>query len=308
VPKILFDANTVLAATSDNTPVALTVGASTLVGRGSAGAIAALTPAQSRTVIEVPFSPASASGPASLPLAEDTDNGTETATLIAAASLGASVTLTLDASATVSDLASLTTLAGVGGSTLIGITDIGGYFAGGTVEAALQEIGAGSGTVAWRRTTITAAGINALCSEGAGGADCDGGGPGSDYCCTVPLAVLAGVDHAPFDAFLALSVEFTDAADPVSSLTASVGRTSVVDSLLVATDVFTGAGLGQKGRAAASKGADVSAVAGDSPKWYDAASAEDIVVQFVANTALTTLGGVNGAGSVAVWFAYLNMN
>ena len=53
VLKSLFDANTILAATSDNTPVALTVGASTVVGRAASGGIVALTPAQLRTIIDL---------------------------------------------------------------------------------------------------------------------------------------------------------------------------------------------------------------------------------------------------------------
>ena len=48
-----FNANTILAATSDNTPVTLTVGEQTLVGRITAGNIAALTPTQIRTLINV---------------------------------------------------------------------------------------------------------------------------------------------------------------------------------------------------------------------------------------------------------------
>lgn len=48
-----YDANTVLAATSDNTPVTLTIGEQTLVGRITAGNIAALTPTQIRTLINV---------------------------------------------------------------------------------------------------------------------------------------------------------------------------------------------------------------------------------------------------------------
>lgn len=46
VAKSLYDANTVLAATSDNTPAALTVAASRIVGRKSSGDIAALTGAE----------------------------------------------------------------------------------------------------------------------------------------------------------------------------------------------------------------------------------------------------------------------
>jgi len=53
VDKALYDANTILKADSDDTPVALTVGASTIVGRAAAGSIAALSPTQVRTIINV---------------------------------------------------------------------------------------------------------------------------------------------------------------------------------------------------------------------------------------------------------------
>lgn len=53
VPKSLFDANTILYATTDNTPAALTVSTSRIVGRASTGAIAALTAAQVLTLINV---------------------------------------------------------------------------------------------------------------------------------------------------------------------------------------------------------------------------------------------------------------
>jgi len=46
VYKTLFNAQTILAATTDDTPAALTVAEQTLVGRITAGNIAALTPAQ----------------------------------------------------------------------------------------------------------------------------------------------------------------------------------------------------------------------------------------------------------------------
>ena len=46
-----YNANTVLAATSDNTPTALTVGEQTVVGRITSGNIAALTQSQLRTLI-----------------------------------------------------------------------------------------------------------------------------------------------------------------------------------------------------------------------------------------------------------------
>lgn len=53
VSAALFDANTILAATTDNTPAALTVPASTLVGRAATGDIAALTPAVVRALLNV---------------------------------------------------------------------------------------------------------------------------------------------------------------------------------------------------------------------------------------------------------------
>lgn len=53
VAKALFDAYSILYATSDNTPAALTVGEQTIVGRITGGAIAALTPAQIMSVIFV---------------------------------------------------------------------------------------------------------------------------------------------------------------------------------------------------------------------------------------------------------------
>lgn len=51
VTKALFDANTMLYATTDDTPVALTIGASTIVGRKSSGNIVALTPAEVGVVV-----------------------------------------------------------------------------------------------------------------------------------------------------------------------------------------------------------------------------------------------------------------
>ncbi len=49
----LFDANTILAADTDNTPAALTVAEQTLVGRITGGNIAALTATQIRTLLNV---------------------------------------------------------------------------------------------------------------------------------------------------------------------------------------------------------------------------------------------------------------
>lgn len=51
VLKSLFDAYSMLYADTDNTPAALTVGASTLVGRKASGGISALTPAEIINVI-----------------------------------------------------------------------------------------------------------------------------------------------------------------------------------------------------------------------------------------------------------------
>jgi hypothetical protein len=53
VPKSLFDANTVLYATTDNTPAALTVAASTFVGRKATGDISAMSAAEARTILNV---------------------------------------------------------------------------------------------------------------------------------------------------------------------------------------------------------------------------------------------------------------
>lgn len=51
VSKATYDANTILKADTDDTPIALTVGASTILGRGAAGGIDALTPSAARTVL-----------------------------------------------------------------------------------------------------------------------------------------------------------------------------------------------------------------------------------------------------------------
>jgi len=51
VTKALFDANTILAANTDNTPAALTVGEQTIVGRKTSGNIAALTAAEAMNIM-----------------------------------------------------------------------------------------------------------------------------------------------------------------------------------------------------------------------------------------------------------------
>lgn len=53
VLDVLFDANTILKADTDNTPVALTVAEDTIVGRLTAGSITALSVAQVRTLLDV---------------------------------------------------------------------------------------------------------------------------------------------------------------------------------------------------------------------------------------------------------------
>lgn len=53
VTKALYDANTILAATSDDTPAALTVAEQTLVGRITAGSIDALTATEVRNLLNV---------------------------------------------------------------------------------------------------------------------------------------------------------------------------------------------------------------------------------------------------------------
>jgi len=51
VTKALFDANTILAATTDNTPAALTIAASTIVGRKASGDISAMSAAETMNVL-----------------------------------------------------------------------------------------------------------------------------------------------------------------------------------------------------------------------------------------------------------------
>lgn len=51
VPKTLFDANTILAATTDDTPVALTVPASTFLGRKASGGISAMSVAEAAALL-----------------------------------------------------------------------------------------------------------------------------------------------------------------------------------------------------------------------------------------------------------------
>ncbi len=59
VLKSLYDANTVLAANTDDTPAALTMGASTILARLAAGNIVAATPAQLKTLLGLDLASAS---------------------------------------------------------------------------------------------------------------------------------------------------------------------------------------------------------------------------------------------------------
>lgn len=89
VPKSLFDAHTMLYATADNTPVALTVGASTFVGRKSTGNIAAMSVAEVKTELAY----VAADLPTLAPLASPTFTGT-----VNCAALTASGLITADGS------------------------------------------------------------------------------------------------------------------------------------------------------------------------------------------------------------------
>jgi hypothetical protein len=53
VPKSLYDANSILAATTDDTPAVLTVAASRIIGRKASGGIAALTGAEVQALLDL---------------------------------------------------------------------------------------------------------------------------------------------------------------------------------------------------------------------------------------------------------------
>jgi len=73
VLKSAFDANTILKADTDDTPTALTVGASTIVGRAAAGGIAALSAGDARTVLGL----ATTDAPTFAGVVTDNGNGSE---------------------------------------------------------------------------------------------------------------------------------------------------------------------------------------------------------------------------------------
>lgn len=82
VPATTYDANTVLKADTDNTPVALAVPASTLVGRGAAGTIAALTGSQAKAILAIVVGDVSGLAASAVPF---TPTGTIAATTVQAA-------------------------------------------------------------------------------------------------------------------------------------------------------------------------------------------------------------------------------
>ena len=75
VLKSLYYANTILIATADNTPIALTVAASRIVGRSAAGDIDDLTAAQTRTIAGVSL--ANKAGTAAPSVGDDNTAGYE---------------------------------------------------------------------------------------------------------------------------------------------------------------------------------------------------------------------------------------
>jgi len=76
VPKSLFNDYSMIMATSDNTPIVLSVGTSTLVGRASSGAIAALSASSVRTILNV----AEGANAYSLPVASEILGGVKSGT------------------------------------------------------------------------------------------------------------------------------------------------------------------------------------------------------------------------------------
>jgi len=82
-----YNANTILAATTDNTPAALTVGEQTIVGRKTGGAITALSASEVRTILNVADGATANTKAAS----SDIDTGTDDAKFVTADALAGSV-------------------------------------------------------------------------------------------------------------------------------------------------------------------------------------------------------------------------
>lgn len=101
VQKSLFNANTILQATTDDTPVALSVPEQTVVGRITAGNITALTATQLRTLINVQngatpdqnvFSQIAVSGQSNVVA----DSATDTLTLVGSGNIAITTNATTD--------------------------------------------------------------------------------------------------------------------------------------------------------------------------------------------------------------------
>jgi hypothetical protein len=169
VTKALYDAETILAAVSDNTPAALTVGASTIVGRKAAGDIVALTGAEAAVIEGAVVGPASAVD-AHLAVYDSTtgklikDGGACTAAGLAllddANATAQIATLGLDADIATLSLPASTTITAAGAAL---IDD-----ASATVQIATLGLDADIATLSLpANTTITAAGAAILDDAGA---------------------------------------------------------------------------------------------------------------------------------------------
>lgn len=138
VLKALFDANTILAANADDTPAALTVAASRIIGRASTGSIAALTASQVNNILGTATKALDnlASVAINVSLISDTDDTDD---------LGSSSKewkdLYIDGTANIDSLVADT--AAISAGTITGITDL-----------AIADGGTGSSTAANARTAL----------------------------------------------------------------------------------------------------------------------------------------------------------
>lgn len=123
VAKADYNAHTILAATSDDTPAALTVGEATIVGRLTGGNIAALTPAQIRALLSLVVGTDVASHSAVVAAQSDAD-----AAQTAIDDHIADPTAAHDAEA-------------------IFVADVDGHYTGADVEAVLAELGVTADTL-----------------------------------------------------------------------------------------------------------------------------------------------------------------
>jgi hypothetical protein len=144
VAKATYDANTILAATADDTPAAVTVAEQTLVGRITAGNIAALSATQVRTLLNVEDAAAADQTAQEIATAIDADPTAE-ATLQSALGLGSAAytdSTAYDAAGTASGAIATheSTYAHGDIATAVQPGDLGG--------AALLDVGTIAGTVA----------------------------------------------------------------------------------------------------------------------------------------------------------------